>query len=68
MPIILALGRLRQEECNFEASLSFTTNSKPHLGYRMRSCPKEKRKKMMVMMSSVYVSVCICEGVCACTA
>jgi hypothetical protein len=47
-PVILALGRLRQEDNEFEASQSHTVSSS--LGYVARACLQKKKKIELIIV------------------
>jgi hypothetical protein len=42
MPIITALGRLKQEDREFKATLDYMADFKSRLGYIVRPCLKKK--------------------------
>jgi hypothetical protein len=44
-PVIPAIGRLRQEDRESQASLGSTAKFKASLGYTVRSCLKKKKRK-----------------------
>lgn len=55
MPVILALGKLRQEDCKFEASLSYTTRI--HLKRTKHKTPKlHLRAKFLTTHVQIWVS------------
>lgn len=46
MPVISALGRLRQEDhCDFQAGLGYTSKFRASLYYIVRPCLKKKERK-----------------------